>query len=890
MAETVHSKLVKLLGHAPSSKTEIIINDAVDTANGAASPFPFKRIEIYMTAPWEGDLLSNQSWLEQLLSHEYTHILQHDRAAGIPARLRRIFGTVDALPLVFGNHPQLWGPHWLAEGLSVHIESLGGQGRSNSAIYNAKMREAVLSGLHTLSQESYEGYNPIRWPFGHVYLYGAYFFEFINQEYGEQKLIEYLAEYDDNLIPWRMNHRAKTTFGVSSDALWEKYLNYLRNKFEPQIQHIQARTVDEAIVLDDNPWLNLYPTTGPDHSVYYYHSDLISMPEIRQAFPDGDHERLIRLRRVRFLDWHPDHGLLIGREQICDNRNIYTDLFLLSPTSRTPKRITNCARIQSAVWRNDGNEIIAVQHNGAATRLISIPPSGGPFGPLFTPETGARLGRIAASPDGATIAMQYYQPTHGWTIALFSMDERTFDRITRPGGTISHPRFSPDGSALFLISDHDNRVELRKLDLTSGELTTLTNSMGYIQDYAVDDSGNISVVEHSDKGLRLVRLQPATAATPLQIDGHPRHARTTAFPGYDAHLAKTASRPDTAYNPLKSLQPRGWLPIAAFSDSQASHIGLRLKGQDALGFHQWSTMPLWFDHEDTRQLGGSVLYSYDNRALLSATRNIVSDGENTQPVWTEEDRLQLLLQQYWNRRDFGWKLFAGIARETLRRHEGQSTDSATDQINGIGIAFNSLQHYGQSIAPTDGLTFGLTAEHYAAGHQHDGEAVLASLSAARHLGGNHHFYGELLAGAGSPGIKPFSLGGTENVLDEIGGITPLGQRRFFLRGYQQGAIDKGNHFTRATLEWRFPIALLYDGLLVPPLGLGQIHGAVFTDSGIVDASPGHDGWLTGVGVEFTADLLIGFDSFSLPITAGVAQGLDDELGDTVAYLRTGFGV
>jgi hypothetical protein len=108
-------------------------------------------------------------------------------------------------------------------------------------------------------------------------------------------------------------------------------------------------------------------------------------------------------------------------------------------------------------------------------------------------------------------------------------------------------------------------------------------------------------------------------------------------------------------------------------------------------------------------------------------------------------------------------------------------------------------------------------------------------------------------------------------------------------GTDDGAGGQGNRFLRATAEWHFPLAMVYSGLLAPPLGIGRIHGSLFADSAVVNRSAGKDGWLTGIGIELTTDLLIGFDSFTLPVTLGLATGLDDHSGDEHLYLRAGWG-
>src|SRR5215210_3593844 len=47
-AERAHERLVPLLGWSPRGRTNLILTDHVDVANGSAIPFPDKRIEVFV--------------------------------------------------------------------------------------------------------------------------------------------------------------------------------------------------------------------------------------------------------------------------------------------------------------------------------------------------------------------------------------------------------------------------------------------------------------------------------------------------------------------------------------------------------------------------------------------------------------------------------------------------------------------------------------------------------------------------------------------------------------------------------------------------------------------------------------------------------------------------
>ena len=104
------------LGHVPSERTEIILTDFTDSANGSATAVPFNTIRLFLTAPDDLSPLSDvDDWLLDLTTHEYTHILHLDQIRGVPAIVNRIVGKRWA--------PNQIQPRWILEGLAVLEET-----------------------------------------------------------------------------------------------------------------------------------------------------------------------------------------------------------------------------------------------------------------------------------------------------------------------------------------------------------------------------------------------------------------------------------------------------------------------------------------------------------------------------------------------------------------------------------------------------------------------------------------------------------------------------------------------------------------------------------------------------------------------------------------------
>ena len=72
------------------------------------------------------------------------------------------------------------------------------------------------------------------------YLYGSYFYQFLAETYGEDKIKQYLQNYSRQIIPAILqNSVADKAFGKDFPDLWLEYQAWLNAKFEPQIANLK---------------------------------------------------------------------------------------------------------------------------------------------------------------------------------------------------------------------------------------------------------------------------------------------------------------------------------------------------------------------------------------------------------------------------------------------------------------------------------------------------------------------------------------------------------------------------------------------------------------------------------------------------------------------------
>ena len=72
-----------------------MLSDESDEANGVASARPYNSVRLLVSAPDDMSPLADyDDWYDELVTHEYTHVLHLDNAAGVPAILNAIFGKL----------------------------------------------------------------------------------------------------------------------------------------------------------------------------------------------------------------------------------------------------------------------------------------------------------------------------------------------------------------------------------------------------------------------------------------------------------------------------------------------------------------------------------------------------------------------------------------------------------------------------------------------------------------------------------------------------------------------------------------------------------------------------------------------------------------------------
>ncbi len=875
VAEKVYPRITEMLRWQPRLRTHLIVLDSADFSNGLASPLPFNFLEIFLSPPDEGELLQNREWLELVLTHEFFHIVHLDKARGGPLALRNIFGRELLVPPFFSPFPNVMQPRWILEGLAVYAESEtgSGYGRLGHSHFEGMMRAERARGLRSLREVNAGGRG---FPLNRDYLYGAYFFAFLRERYGEGAVAAFIENYSGNLVPFRVHSNPVRVTRKPMDALWDEYHGWLRTRFAPRVEEAAGPQVEGEVLA--RAFSVFSPVLVRGGTRWYVQSDGYTRPRLMRQAAGGAAESVREVEFDTRLAAAAGDSMLISKLEICRNHNLFYDLYRVDARGDA-NRLTECGRNRFAVSLDDGR-IAAVRVERGEAEVVVLDQGGAVQRSLYRASQGESLGGLAARGD--TVVVTSLRDGQ-WSLLEIAGDKVS---VLLSDPAIKHsPRFGDSADEIFFVADYGKVSNVWSLRRASGALSRWTQAANGVLEISAPVGGEmlLTTIEADGGALRLLRLPD----TPLERRESPAATGPVASPAETG-----APGVEQPYSPWSSIRPRGWQPLLDIADGSVA-LGAATYGQDALGLHQYVVAPMYevIQHE----LLGTAAYVYDERhgALVNRTFTVKSSeprdrtllGRKTTSYSIKENAQWVSTWRHLALdRRFYWGLGGAVEEEKLHQVDDGASRLQNERVLGLVAGVDTRRSQFLSEGPSQGQWLRLFAETsnglgatftgnvYRAdwrGHLPLGKAVLA-------LRWNEAY--------GTPGAEPFQLGGSKS--DEYIFLPVLNQREFALRGYSSGEPTLTGHRARvATTELRVPLSDIDRHFMVPPVGLNRVSLNVFFDVGAAWDRGSSPDYHRGIGAELLAEPRAGY-LFGWDARLGVARGLD-ERGKTILYLRLG---
>ncbi len=892
-AERANALLAPRLGYEPR-RTEIVLSDDVDDANGSATPVPYDIVRLYAVPPSAGSELQDyRSWMRQLVEHEYTHILHLDHVGGVPSVVNSIFGKLWP--------PNALTPSFMVEGIAVTNESGGdpGAGRNASAMFDMEARALALDGpFPRLDQAS----NPfLEWPLGQVpYLLGGRFMGFLQARYGPRAVAGFVADQGSVIWPYAPSWAGRGWFGGEEfPELWAEYAAAERAHAEGVRAWVRSRPVTTPAPLTHRGGDLHFPRFSPDGSfVAYWERGLDEPAALRRVALDGRD-----LGRVAIVDQNGALAVASPREavvaigEVFHEYRVYDDLYRVDLADGHRHRLTSGERATDPDVGPDGTLVYVRRTGGGTTALVRRRPGEEPE--VLYGHRGAEVYRPRLARDGR-VAFELHEGGRR-DIALWQ--DGRISRVTDDDALDTAPAWTPDGRFLLFASDRGNVFNLYAWEGATGRIRQVTNvELGAYEPDVSPDGRTIVFVSYSRAGwdLATVPLDEASWLEPLEAPPVP-----------DLSAAPTAAEtslpdpiPSRPYSAWPTVAPSFWLPVIA-TDAAGPIFGAITGGVDVLARHAWTLEGWW--GADSREPGYALAYQGGwSWPSLDLSSSLLVDDSPGPP-----DRLQ----RVWNYADTGATFtFTRLARALALRVGWSGTGYQSIEPQGpiprawepyrfrdgflseatVQTRYTDARRFVRSISPEEGRTVTLGLGLAAPELGSDYTLARAQASIAEYLRvppTRHVVLAVRLAGGVADGTiggrAPFELGGVtapDAAALLPGSIaTPSNQ----LRGYPAGALG-GTGYVLGNLELRLPLADPTRGRTTWPVFLRRVHGAVFLDAGDAFDLPGQvalaghplsaDELRFSVGAELRLEIVLGY-YLRTDVRLGVARPLGALLGD-----------
>lgn len=912
-AESIHGSMTLAMGYTPTKeKTEFLLLDSTESANGSATSLPYNAIRLLVTAPEDFSPLGDvDDWYLELVTHEYTHVLHTDNIRGIPAIFNAVLGKTIS--------PNQIQPRWILEGYGVFQESARTSGgRLRNSMWDMFMRTDVLErNVATLDQIS----NSVRrWPQGNLfYLYGSHFIQWIAETYGEGALRQVSRDYGGQLVPWGIQRTIRRATGRTYDELYPLWIQSLERRYAAQAAAVRKLGIREGKRLTHHGQIARYPRWIPrgawaEHQggILYYRDDLrhrsglYALDVTRDAggavvrADEKGSELVARTTTESFASFLPDGGLLFSSADFHRNVFLYGDLERMEPGEKSPfgtpdggrTRVTApVLRATDPATSPDGRRVVFTK-NHAGTRSIHIaelePDGLANARPLVPTAFLEQAFTPRWSPDGAHVAYSVWRRGGSRDIRYVDVRDGSSLEVTSDRAVDGSPSFSPDGRWLYFHSDRTGIANLYAYELATGRLKQVTNVLtGAYSPEPSPDGKTLAYVGYGKDGFDLYALpvdeSTWTDAEPY-VDDRPQPPRVEA----------RRWRP-MPYSPWRTLLPRRY-GVDVTPGNFGQSIIVSAAGGDISGMHTLAATSIV--ETDRPELQGSLSYTYGALPFdytATAFRTITPRGGyalgSYKPTVVQETAGFASTLVYAEPRAYDSRSY--VVSHVLSRVGAELPmpvekidpyETPTLPARGLSstlhfaYAYSNAERYLWSVGPERGysLSFAFDLTDPVLGSQFAGFATNGDFSTYLTMPWLKHHSLAFHAGAGTsggvfPGRGAFFIGGYVDLplVDTVRNL--LIQGGVTLRGYAPAAVA-GRSYTLTNLEYRFPIVNVDRSDSTLPVFLNRISGAVFFDYGSAFDVFSDARFKSGVGAELWFDTTLGYVA---PFTfrAGYARGL-----------------
>ncbi len=598
LAEVIHAKLALKIKWEPALRTDIVLVDQTDQANGYATPFPYNKVVLFPVRPEMDTALERfDDWLDLLLTHEYTHTLTLDMTYGLAKVLKYIFGRI-----YFINILQ---PAWVLEGFAVHQESLSNYGRNNSTYGDMIMRNEV-------ADDSFDSINDVshffhrEWPINNQYIYGGRFIQYLNKTYGENSFTSVYEKQAKNFWPYQASDNMEAIYGYEKDlnSLWDEWRLQEEKKQREKIEEIKKQPLTNYRLLNTTGFHSGQGRFDPSGKFLYYIQDAndTEMRLFRYEVPNETQSSWFKKKKLisnaisdvndtNFLSVGEKGKVFISDLEVYHHFSRYYDIFRFDVDNSKLKQLSHGLRAHYVDYSKIQKKIVFVQNEASRCSIFLSEPNLRKIEKLVD-ASEVQFAFTRFSPDGTKIAFSFKDKSSFSQIAILGLKKErekiSVSQIT--SGDFNHlqPSWHPGGNRLIFSSDRSKGVyNLFSYNIQSKKISQLTNVVGGFFYPDISPNGKLlAATTYNSTGFNQALLSYPKKSLKT-VSANSKKFSLKAFQGNQNSESEQKTKkddlPSQEYTPFASIAPLFWLPpILLFNTENSVSYGLSIFSSDAL--------------------------------------------------------------------------------------------------------------------------------------------------------------------------------------------------------------------------------------------------------------------------------------------------------------------
>ncbi|MBA4407566.1 biopolymer transporter Tol [bacterium] len=514
IADEIWEPITSLYQYEPDV-VDFIIKDIDDFSNGATYFFDNK-IEIWASS-LDFDLRGTHNWLRNVISHEFTHMVQIQSAM-------KIGRTVPAFYLQFLNYENkrrpdiLYGfpnfigsypiatiniPAWFAEGTAQYM-------RKDFNYDNWDTHRDMILRSYALENKMLT-WNQMgvfdKTSLGNESVYNSGFglTRYIAQKYGEGKLSEISHKLGKH-TNFTIDAAFKEVLGKDGNEIYNEWSTFLKVDYKKRIADVESNKISGEIIAKVG-FGNFYPTFSDDGTKFLYTSnktaDYFGLSALYLYDLSTKREKQIVAGVRSTASFISGTNKIIYAKLSDDNPkwvNIH-DLYTYDLDNEKETRITFGLRANNPSVSHDGKKIVFVFQNDGTVNLATVDIDGKNFKRLTLFENGEQVFNPKYSQDDSSILFDFSFHENR-DIATIKTDGSDYRMITASKADERNPFQTKDGR-LYYSSDESGIFNIYSVDLTNGERKQLTNVLGGAYMPTVNTNGEIVYSGYTVEGFKI---------------------------------------------------------------------------------------------------------------------------------------------------------------------------------------------------------------------------------------------------------------------------------------------------------------------------------------------------------------------------------------------------